>query len=291
MFIRCETSLSCRCLALASLLILGLAAAPPVAAETSRSDFSRIVNDGGNRPLSLQLAIITYEFDDAGHDAQIDLIAAAHIADQSFYAELNDRFEAYDALLYELVAPSGMVIRPGMKPGGLVTGAQRTMAEMLELSLQLEEIDYTADNFVHADLTPSQFRAAMKERDESLYTYAWALFFAAMRDYRKDPLGIRSWQAFVDGATGQQEPLKLLLARDFANLDGMADMLGDDTDSTIIGARNARAVEVLQEELEAGRSRVGIFYGAAHMRDLEERLVAIGLRPVRTTWVDAWALQ
>lgn len=276
---------------LACATLAGLFAISSASAESVRSDFSRIVNDADDRPLLLQLAIVTYEFSGGDSDAQVDLIAAAHVADTNFYSELNNRFMGYDALLYELVAPSGVVIRPGMKAGGFVSGAQRTIAEMLELSLQLEEIDYTADNFVHADLTPTEFRAAMKERDESLYTYAWAIFFTAMRDYRKDPLGIRNWKALMDGASGEQESLRLLLARDFADLDGMANMLGDDTNSTIIGARNARAVEVLQQELNAGQSRIGIFYGAAHMRDLEERLLEIGLTPVRTTWVEAWSLQ
>ena len=38
---------------------------------------------------------------------------------------------------------------------------------MLSLSYQLEEVDYTKRNFVHADMSPDEFAKVMVERDES----------------------------------------------------------------------------------------------------------------------------
>ena len=62
-------------------------------------------------------------------------------------------------------------------------------------------------------------------------------------------------------------------------------------DSAVIGARNQRAVDVLKREIEAGARRIGIFYGVAHMPDLEERLIdQLGLSWESTEWVDAWQL-
>ena len=37
----------------------------------------------------------------------VDLIGAIHIGDKAYYQQLNKDFSAYDALLYELVAPQG----------------------------------------------------------------------------------------------------------------------------------------------------------------------------------------
>ena len=59
-----------------------------------------------------------------------------------------------------------------------------------------------------------------------------------------------------------------------------------------MGARNERAVEVLREQLDSGARRVGIFFGVAHMPDLEDRLLDdIGLVYEKTTWIDAWQLR
>ena len=69
------------------------------------------------------------------------------------------------------------------------------------------------------------------------------------------------------------------------------DILGDDSSSAIVGARNQRAIEVLRGQLDAGAQRIGIFYGVAHMTDLEDRLInELGLIYESTSWVDAWRL-
>ena len=43
----------------------------------------------------------------AGPPVTVDLIGAVHIGDVAYYAAAQRRFEQYDALLYELVAPKG----------------------------------------------------------------------------------------------------------------------------------------------------------------------------------------
>ena len=40
------------------------------------------------------------------------------------------------------------------------------MKSMLALEHQLEKVDYTKKNFVHADMSPDQFLQAMKDRNE-----------------------------------------------------------------------------------------------------------------------------
>jgi hypothetical protein len=48
---------------------------------------------------------------------------------------------------------------------------------------------------------------------------------------------------------------------------------------------------VLKKQLAAGKNRVGIFYGAGHLNDMDERLrKEFNLEPVSITWLTAWEL-
>lgn len=277
-----------------TLLISLLCAMPlalPAHAAESETLFARVATDSNEAPTALQLAIVTYVPERGDARYSVDLVSAIHIGEQEYYAALNDKFEEYDTLLYELVAPQGTIVTRETERKGFISNAQMTMTRLLDLSFQLDEIDYTAGNFVHADLSGDELSQSMTDRNESLYTYFWRVFFASMREYGKDPLGLRDWQIISailkdddDGA------LKTLLAYELVDLDRIQDVLGEDSDSAVIGARNERAIEVLHRELDSGAKRIGIFYGVGHMPDLEERLLQMGLVPTRTVWVDAWYL-
>ena len=274
-------SISCTILTVASAL-----------AAESETVFARIATNSNDEPTALQLAIVTYVPESGNDKYSVDLVSAIHIGERAYYATLNDKFEQYDTLLYELVAPRGTVVTPETERKGLISNAQMAMTRLLDLSFQLDEVDYTPSNFVHADLSGDELSQSMADRKESLYTYFWRVFFASMREYGKDPLGLRDWQLLSavlrdddDGA------LKTMLAYELVDIDRIQDVLGEDSDSAVIGARNERAIEVLHTELDSGAKRIGIFYGVGHMPDLEERLLKMGLVPKKTDWVDAWNLR
>ena len=132
----------------------------------------------------------------------------------------------------------------------------------------------------------------VEERGESLYVYFWRIFFATLNEYAKDPLGLRDMQLLSDMlASGEDDSFKIMIAYEMTNLDSVEDMLGDDSSNAVIGARNQRAIDVLRREIAAGGKRIGIFYGVAHMPDMEERLLEqLDLSWARTDWVDAWQL-
>lgn len=268
-------------LATACSLFAGTASAEP--------RFTRVDTDADGRPRALQLGISTY----AGDGVSVDLVGAIHIGDAAYYAELNDRFTEYDALLYELVAPRGIDVGEQVaRRKGLLSSTQVALTKALDLSFQLDEIDYGQPNFVHADLTPSELRQSMEERNESLYVYFWRVFFASVNEYAKDPLGLRDLEVLSGMVTsGEGYSLKTMMAYEMTNIDAVQDILGEDSDSAVVGARNAKAIEVLRSQLDAGSRRIGIFYGVAHMPDLERRLLdEVGLSYVETTWIDAWQL-
>lgn len=254
--------------------------------------FARVDTDDNGRPRALQLAIAHYEpADGRAAGTAVDLVSAVHVGDASYYADLNERFTGYDTVLYELVAPEGAVITKDTEKTGIVSGGQRFMTRALDLSFQLDEIDYTVGNFVHADLSGPELREHMAARDESLYTYFWRVFYAVIRETARDPLGMRDLQMIASStAVDGQLSFKTMLAYEIANNQSLEEIFGEDADSSIIGARNARAIEVLRLELDRGATRVGIFYGVGHMPDFDAKLVEIGYERTGTTWIDAWQL-
>lgn len=254
----------------------------------AENKFTRIDTDDDGGARALQIGIVTY----GGNGVSVDLIGAVHVGDKAYYEDLNKRFTTYDSLLFELVAPEGADFsKLAGRRKGLLSTAQVGLTKLFDLSFQLDEIDYGAENFVHADLSPKGVRESMAERDESMYTLFWRVFYASINEYAKDPLGLRDWQMLA-GMVGADEDmsLKTMFAYQMTDLDQIGDILGDDSSSTIVGARNERAIEVLHEQLDAGGNRIGIFYGVAHMPDLEERLLGMGLEYESTRWVDAWLL-
>ena len=102
-------------------------------AQDSAPEFVRIALDDDKRPRALQMSIASYVPADNDRLLQVDLISAIHIGDPSYYAELNARFRDYDALLYELVAPTDAV--PGNRTNkhkGLLSTTQVGMTKLLE---------------------------------------------------------------------------------------------------------------------------------------------------------------
>ena len=286
--------LKIRCATVALCLMPALAAhgddtpAPATSTNDTATQFVRVAEDEQGRPRALQLAVISYV---PRHDPgrfSVDLVSAIHIGDSEYYQELNERFKDYDALLYEMVAPEGAEVPQGRsESGGFVASTQLAMTRALDLSYQLDEIDYAQANFIHADLSAKEFARSMADRGD-FYVYFWRIVYATIEEYARDPLGLKDWQMLMSlMRPDQDDALKIALAYEMTEMDRV---FGDDSDTAIIGARNERAVQVLRQQLAAGVRHIGIFYGAAHMPDLEERLLELGLVPRRTTWIDAWKL-
>lgn len=270
--------------------------APSLPAQENRADdglFARVQDNEHGEPRALQMAIVRYRAPD-DDSVSVDLIGAVHIGDKSYYAELNSRFRDYDALLYELIAaPDTPVPASGDMTESFVSNTQMTMRSALGLAFQLEEIDYGAPNFVHADLSPDELRDQMQVRGESVYVYFWRLFYAGMREASRDPLGLRDLELLASMLSpGSESSVKVTMAYQLADFDRFSTVLDGDDGSALIASRNQRAIDVLTSELSGGAKRVGIFYGVAHMPDLERRLgEQLGLAPVGAEWVDAWQLE
>jgi hypothetical protein len=85
--------------------------------------------------------------------------------------------------------------------------------------------------------------------------------------------------------------LKRIMAEQFEDMETATAVLDGPEGSTIVTERNKAALRVLRQQFDAGHARIAIFYGAAHLPDMEERLDAdFHLKPGGTKWLTAWDL-
>jgi hypothetical protein len=278
---------------------------PGEAAVAERVEFLRLSRDDAGGLVSLDTSIVEYRQDPTAAPAgrgplQVDLVAAVHIGGAGYYETLDRLFADYDAVLYELVAPpNARVPKPGRKPAGAIGSAQQGLTRMLGLAFQLENIDYSAANFVHADLSPKEFDAAMRKRGESW----WGMFTKLMREGMARAergeagpgadlsVGEMFGLLFGSGAD-RQVKLRRVMAEQFTDMDVLTAAFGGEEGSTLITDRNAAALDVLRRQIAKGSRKIAIFYGAAHMDDFDRRLREdFALQPGETVWLEAWDLR
>lgn len=260
--------------------------------EKLESDFIRIRQSESGAPLAMQTAVVRYvRSDGQGGEVAVDLIGVVHIGEKEYYEELNKSFSQYDALLYELVAPEGTRVERGMERGGPVSGLQNGMKDMLGLEFQLEHIDYHQANFVHADMSPEEFVESMEKNDESFMKMFFKMMGASMAQQGAAG-GMSEGDLFAAMFSSNPEmKLRRTMARQLAGADiAMIAFSGRDG-STIIHHRNAKCFEILDREIAAGKRKVGVFYGAGHLGDMEKRLIDRGFtREGDPKWMVAWKL-
>ncbi len=209
---------------------------------------------------------------------------------------------------------------------------QQISAEGLGFSSQINEIDYKAPNMVHSDLSPSELARIAIVRGDDQVTMLLEMFTDILRKTNIRDYETRNTQDDVDTPpeseasdpdssdpapsgnetddTGDNDesPFKLslriladpegavkirrLLASGFDKSPSLESMLRPSQLATLIEARNARALKVFQEQLDAGKRRIAFFWGAGHMADFERQLVLnYGVQPAGVIWRDAWDLR
>ena len=197
-------------------------------------------------------------------------------------------------MLYELVMPENVKApRPGDPPSRHpISIIQNGMKDILELKLQLEKIDYTRKNMVHADMSPDQFAHSMQGARRERVEHGRA----------GDGIRIRPTSQGNGANDGELLAalfdknrvlaMKRVFAEQFSESEGTLAALEGPNGSTLISGRNKVALDVLRKEIAAGKKKIAIFYGAGHMPNFEKRLRSdFGLAPVSTRWLVAWNLK
>ena len=276
-------------------------AAPPAGtkktpAAEQKQRFVRVEHDKAGKSLGLQTAVVSYAGASVGgQPIQVDLVGAVHVADKAYYELLNKTFTEYDSVLYELVAPAGTKVdKNRQRSSHPVSMLQDGMKDMLQLEHQLDLVDYAPQNFVHADMSPADLAKAMKARNESLWTILLRVIQSSMNKQAAAP---SSEFNEIDLLAAMFDPkgsivLKKILAEQFQDLETLSSVFEGPKGSSIITDRNQVALAVLKDQIAAGKRRIAIFYGAAHMPDIAKHLVAdFGLHPTGERWLTAWNLK
>jgi hypothetical protein len=171
---------------------------------------------------------------------------------------------------------------------------QNLAKDVLELDHQLEEIDYTKPNFVHADMSPDDFRKAMEERNDSFLKMYFRLIGAAMA--QQTELGAKGGASDVEliaalFSSDRPRRLKIVLAKQLSEMESLMVSFGGEEGTVIITDRNKKALEVLKQQLAKGKKKIGIFYGAGHLNDMDKRLRKdFSFQPKSIAWLTAWDL-
>jgi hypothetical protein len=258
-----------------------------------KSDFLRITREDDKSPIAMEVAVVRLA-KGGGDGPTVDLVSAVHVGEKTYYDELNRRFKDYDVVLYELVAPEGTTVPKGGvgRSSHPVSMLQSFMTGMLELEFQLNAIDYTRPNFVHADMSPKQFAESMRNRGESTFEIFFRMMGYAMSQQSGDAAGGDAALLMALFSKNRALAMKRVLAEQFQDLEGSLTAINGPDGSTLISERNKVALKVLKEQIEAGHKRLAIFYGAGHMFDFRDRLQEdFGLAPVKTEWLVVWDLK
>jgi len=275
---------------------------PKKKAEATK--FLRIVRDKKDVPVALETAIVRYVPKTGQGGVTVDLIGAVHVGDKEYYEALNKKMEQYDVLLYELVAEEGTRIPKGGKreKDNPLSMIQSLMKDVLDLESQVEIIDYTKKNFIHADLSPEKMAEAIKERGDDGVTIALSVAADFLRKQnleelkKKDPKSSKKKEEDPDLFKLLLDPnaatkLKRTMAEQFEE-SGEDGGLGGTISTILVADRNKAALKVLQKEIAKGHKKIGIFYGAAHMPDFEKRLGEdFDLKKDKEEWLTAWDMK
>ena len=279
------------------------AKSPPFAAKKDdrqkklQRQFLRLTKDERGKPLALEVAIVRFTEVSPKNNrkpAIVDLVGAVHIGEPEYYDRLNDEFETYDVVLFEMVAPKEAAIpKSGQgKNRHPVAAIQNMITKMLELEYQLDGVDYQSENFLHADMSPAEFSKSMKDRGESFF----GMFLRSMGYAMTQPSSnSRSSDAQLLMALFDKNralALKRIMAGQFQDMGGVLAILDGPDGSTLITERNKVALAVLKTQLAAGVKKVAIFYGAGHMPDMAKRLKDdFRMERKGTRWLRAWDLR
>ncbi len=301
---------------------------PAPAGKRHAADQRRYVRYvGSDQRGKLETVIVTMR----KGDVQVELVGAVHIADPAYYSELTKLFTTYEELLFELVdgqrmkreldgdepATPGTPDKPKaakapkapLKQGEfppedddlaakerspafkIIAGLMHGLGSYFKFQYQTDGIDYHAKNFVHADVSMDEFVRLQADKGESFLDLMRKAIEAQLEvgtDRSAEPKGSQFLLALLGDSSG----LKVAMARQLAAAgDIVTEMEKHDGGTVIITERNRKALAVFDREVAAGRRNLGIFYGAAHLSEMEKDLEKRGYRRTGERWLTAWDIR
>lgn len=268
----------------ALMLVLGLALGAFAQEKSGTADFIRF-QEGTGADSGLQIAVTDY----VSSGTTVSLYGVVHIADADYYKKVQKDLDTYDAVLYEGVGGDKQKMAQQKKEPSVLSTIQHLAGDVLDLNFQLDSIDYTRKNLVHADV------GSMDELKEKMNGES----ISPMGQYvKEEQLGFL--KPILDAAGPMlkqllktqpewQNKIKSQFAQTLSNTD-INSQLTPTLYKAIVLDRNQIVIDVLTKQLRdcPEKKTYAVFYGAAHMPDLEKRLLAMGFTQKSKRWMTAW---
>jgi len=241
-----------------------------------------------------------------GTGQRVDLLGAVHIADLAYFREVQRVLEDADTVLYEMVKPRDAEPEAEQEGPNPLRDFQKKLAGWFGFAFQLDGVSYDRPHFMHADMTMEEFSAAAEGLGTPPATEgepAPEPEPGAPKPGIKLPGALGNLEGQIgmiemllkglgieDQARGPQvrRSVKMVLGRMLGALGSKVGvLLGSEVSELLLTKRNKVVIERLKE-LPTSAKTVAIFYGAAHLPDLEQRLLALGYERVGARWLLAW---
>ncbi|MDR2345279.1 MAG: hypothetical protein LBE18_04365 [Planctomycetaceae bacterium] len=279
--------------------------AVPVFADDNKieklSEYMRIsTQEGKIYPISFDVPIV--KFKNKKNGVEVTLIGAIHIADKKYYEELNEEFKKYESVLFEAVIDTSknknknkkniidkkdikdIFEQKNKKPNN------EFITEILDLTHQMDHINYLADNMVHADLTLDEFIRRELAREDIFISFIINSLSGMKEDNLSNALDLQGRLIGSLLASNPALSLKRNIARMFTS-EILTDLSLPKEGSVIITERNAAALKVLRKEIKKGTKKIAIFYGCAHLPEFAASLKKdFKMEKIETKWITAWNL-
>ncbi|HYR59097.1 MAG TPA: hypothetical protein VEO95_10720 [Chthoniobacteraceae bacterium] len=235
----------------------------------------------------------------SGSGASVWLIGVAHLGTAEYFKAIQQRLDRQTVVLYEGIGIHDVQQGPGALKGD--SGIQGTLADALGLKFQLDAIDYRRASFINSDLRAPELEHEVKQRgadsgsasDETFNQLVDALQGTGMMGG-----ALTQMIGFLGSSPQMREMTKLMLIEVLGQagelIDAARNLSPDVKDlfDVILTQRNAVVIRDLRAQLarlKPGQS-VAVFYGAAHMDEIAQRLRdELHYAPVKTEWDTAFS--
>lgn len=233
---------------------------------------------GGDRVL--EIASQSFRFPDREAPV-VTLLGVAHIGMASFYEEIQRRLNAADLVLFEGVGGDDPMFRHADPEGPLAEGMQARLARATGLEFQLFALDYSPEHFVNSDLSVGELLGlfgAGEEGGEGRMLQTMAMLEGSGLSGQVMLALLSTMELRPALSRGFRWALVEILGNVPANLSEAPGVPEDIRElmEVLLDRRNDRVLEDVARVLKRKHPprEILIFYGAAHMADLEDRLVA-----------------
>ena len=235
------------------------------------------------------------------------LVGVSHVGESNYYARLQRLLNANDLVLFEGVTDraSRAAKRKNFERSDEDLGSlQNTMAESLGLTFQLDSIDYERPNFRNSDLTIEEIAQliAKEGRPGGKPSKTAQEFQNLLEMMQGDSLVaaiVGAGMKLIGSNPKLQAMMKLMMIEVLGRFEGdMSQFQGLPPEwqrliEILVHARNEAVLKDLRAEIgkRAPPKSIAIFYGAAHMEDMQRRLTSeLHYLPGREEWVPAFSV-